>query len=144
VKGDCRSEFEDQPVICGVGSVSGVSSPSLARNTAMARGRTEIARYLSTEVKSVLRDYQGVREGATEQEIEERSTQISEMTLNGSRMVSYHLGEDGTYYALMALELEAFASAVERAESIDEPLKEALIKHAEKAFSSRDGETSRY
>jgi hypothetical protein len=45
-EGDCRAAFGGRPVVCGVGVVSGVGSPSLARNAAMGRGRTEIARYL--------------------------------------------------------------------------------------------------
>lgn len=144
VKQDCRDHFKDEPVICGVGSVSGVDSPSLARNTAMARGRTEISRYLSIEVKSIIRDYQATKGGKTEQEIEDESHQISEMTLSGSRMAAYFQGKDGTYYALMVLELDAFKDSVEASSTIDQALKEALINNANKAFSVRDSEVSRY
>lgn len=141
---DCRDHFKDEPVICGVGSVSGVDSPSLARNTAMARGRTEISRYLSTEVKSIITDYQAQKGGKTEQEIEDQSTQISEMTLSGSRMSSYFVGKDGTYYSLMVLELDAFKQSVEASSTIEQELKQALIDNANKAFSVRDSEISRY
>jgi hypothetical protein len=144
VLADCRDHFADQAVICGVGSVTGVSSASLARNTSMARGRTEISRYLSTEVKSVLRDYQGASEGKNEQEIEERSTQISEMTLSGSRMAGHFRAKDGTHYALMVLELDSFKQSIEASSSIDEELKRALMEHANTAFSVRDSEVSRY
>src|SRR5687768_13412117 len=60
VTGDCRKHFgtPPEPVICGVGTVSDIASPSLARNAAMGRGRTEIARYLEVRVKSILTDYQ--------------------------------------------------------------------------------------
>ncbi len=144
VLGDCRDQFKGDAVLCGVGSVSGVASPSLARNTAMARGRTEIARYLQIEVKSVLTDYQAAKGGAIEQEIEDESQQIAEMTLTGTRMVKYHLGKDGTYYALMTLELESYEKTIAGAQSIDEPLKIALVNKARKSFSSRDSEVSRY
>lgn len=144
VVGDCRDHFPGQSVICGVGSVSGVSSPSLTRSTAMARGRTEISRYLSTEVKSIITDYQAAHESKTEQEIEERSTQISEMTLSGSRLAGNFQAKDGTYYGLMVLELEAFKQSVEASSTIDEALKKALIDNATKAFSVRDSEVSRY
>lgn len=144
VKLDCRSHFENKPVLCGVGSVSGVASPSLARNTAMARGRTEISRYLSIDVKSVITDYQAVKGGKSEQEIEDQSQQISEMTLSGSRMASYFQGKDGTYYALMVLELDAFKQSIEASATIDQALKEALINNATKSFSVRDSEVSRY
>src|SRR5688572_25774883 len=103
VRGDCRSAFKEQAVLCGVGAVSDVSSPSLARNTAMARGRTEIARYLEIEVKSVLTDYQTAKGGVVEQEIADQSKQITEMTLSGTRMAQYWVAKDGSYYALMAL-----------------------------------------
>lgn len=141
---DCRDHFKDEPVICGVGSVSGVDSPSLARNTAMARGRTEISRYLTTQVRSIITDYQAQKGGKTEQEIEDQSTQISEMTLSGSRMASYFIGKDGTYYSLMVLELDAFKESVEASSTIDQELKQALIDNANKAFSVRDSEVSRY
>src|SRR5689334_17800746 len=60
VTGDCRKHFGQtaSEVICGVGAVSDVKSPTLARNAAMGRGRTEIARYLEVRVKAILTDYQ--------------------------------------------------------------------------------------
>ena len=144
VLGDCRNAFRGQAVLCGVGSVSGVSSPSLARNTAMARGRTEIARFLQIEVKSVLKDYQAAKGGVTEQQIEDESKQIAEMTLSGTRMHKYHVGPDGTYYALMVLELGSFEKTIGDAQNLEEPLKQALVANAKKSFSSRDSEVSRY
>lgn len=144
VRGDCRNAFAGQAVLCGVGAVSGVSSPSLARNTAMARGRTEIARYLEVEVQSVLTDYQGAKGGVVEQEIVDQSKQIADMTLSGTRMAQYWVGKDGTYYALMALDLESYSAALSGADSVEPPLKQALIDRAKKSFSSRDTEVSRY
>jgi hypothetical protein len=144
VLGDCRNSFKGQAVLCGVGAVSGVSSPSLARNTAMARGRTEIARYLQVDVKSVLTDYQAAKGGVVEQQIEDQSQQIADMTLSGTRMAKYWVGKDGTYYALMALELEAYSSALQSAQNIEPPLRDALVERARKSFSSRDTEVSRY
>lgn len=144
VKSDCRDHFPGQSVICGVGTVSGVSSPSLSRNTSMARGRTEISRYLSTQVRSVITDYQAVHDGKTEQEIEDQSTQISDMTLSGSRMAGHFQAKDGSYYALMVLELESFKQSIEAASTIEDELKQALIDNATKAFSVRDSEVSPY
>jgi hypothetical protein len=141
---DCRDHFKNEPVLCGVGSVSDVESPSLARNAAMARGRTEISRYLTVEVRSIITDYQAQKGGKTEQEIGDQSTQISDMTLSGSRMASYFIGKDGTYYSLMVLELDAFKESVEASSTLEQELKQALIDNANKAFSVRDSEVSRY
>jgi len=110
----------------------------------MARGRTEISRYLSTQVKSVITDYQAVRDGVNEQEIEEQSTQISDMTLSGSRMAGHFQAKDGSYYALIVLELESFKQSIEAASTIEDDLKQALIDNATKAFSVRDSEVSPY
>jgi hypothetical protein len=142
--GDCRKYFGEQPVICGVGSVSGVTSPTLARNAAMGRGRTEIARYLQVRVKSILTDFQKVNGGLNEQSIEENSKQITDLTLSGTRMTDYWIAPDGTYYALMSLGLEEFKSSVEQAPNIQEPLRQAVLQAAGKAFSVHDDETSRY
>lgn len=142
--GDCRKYFGEQAVICGVGTVSGVSSPSLARNAAMGRGRTEIARYLQVRVKSILTDYQAAKGGLTEQVIEDNSKQITDMTLSGTRMAEYWIAPDGTYYALMTLGLEEFKSSIQQAPNIQEPIRQAVLASAGKAFSVRDDETSRY
>jgi hypothetical protein len=144
VTADCRDHFQGEPVICGVGAVSGVDSPSLARNTAMARGRTEIARYLKTQVTSIITDYQAAKGGTTEQSIEDQSTQVAEMSLSGSRLASYFIGKDGTYYGLMVLEMKQFVTSVGQATTIDPGLREALVQNAQKTFSARDTETSPY
>lgn len=144
VTSDCRQQFGQQQVICGVGAVSGVTSPSLARNAAMGRGRTEIARLLQVRVKSILTDYQSVNGGVNGQVIEENSKQITDMSLSGTRMSQYWIGPDGTYYALMTLGIDDFKTSVAQATSVQEPLKQVVIQNATKAFSVHDDETSRY
>lgn len=144
VTGDCRKHFGTQQVICGVGSVSGVTSPALARNAAMGRGRTEIARYLQVRVKSILTDYQAVKGGANEQVIEENSKQITDMSLSGTRMAEYFIAPDGTYYALVTLGIDEFKSTIAQAPGIEEPIRQTLLENAGKAFSVHDDETSRY
>lgn len=144
VTGDCRKQFPGKPVVCGVGAVSGVSSPSLARNAAMGRGRTEIARFLQVEVTSVLRDYQATKNGKVEQNIEDQSQQITAMSLSGTKMSNYFIGTDGTYYALMVLGYEDFQTSIEGAQTLEEPMRSALLTGCKKAFSSRDDETRQY
>jgi hypothetical protein len=136
VTGDCRKHFGQsaEPVICGVGAVSDVKSPTLARNAAMGRGRTEIARYLEVRVKSILTDYQAQAGGVSEQVIEENSKQMAE----------YWVGSDGTYYALMTLGLTEFKTSVEGLQGISEPVRQVVLQNATKAFAIHDDETSQY
>jgi hypothetical protein len=146
VTSDCRKHFGNtaEPVICGVGAVSDVKSPTLARNAAMGRGRTEIARYLEVRVKSILTDYQAQAGGVSEQVIEENSKQITDVTLSGTRMAEYWVTPDGTYYALMTLGLTEFRTSVEGAQGISEPVRQVVLQNAAKAFAVHDDETSRY
>jgi hypothetical protein len=59
VLGPCEQAFgEERSVVCGVGSVQGVTNFSLARSAAQGRGRTEIARKLQLRIQAVLTDYQ--------------------------------------------------------------------------------------
>ena len=51
---------------------------------------------------------------------------------------------DGTYYALMTLGLEEFKNSVQQANGIEEPLRQAVLQAAGKAFSAHDDEMSRY
>lgn len=144
VTGDCRTYLGRQQVICGVGTVSGVSSPSLARNAAMGRGRTEIARLLQVRVKSILTDYQAANGKVNAQVIEENSKQITDMSLSGTRLATSWIGPDNTYYALVTLGLDDFKSHVQQLEGIEEPVRKAVIQNAQKAFAIHDDETSRY
>jgi hypothetical protein len=146
VTSDCRKTFGDtaEPVICGVGAVSDVKSPTLARNAAMGRGRTEIARYLEVRVKSILTDYQAQTGAVSEQVIEENTKQITDVTLSGTRMAENWVAPDGTYYALMTLGLADFRNSVESAQGISEPVRQVVLQNATKAFAIHDDETSRY
>jgi hypothetical protein len=58
VMGPCEKFFGERTVVCGVGSVQGMTNFSLARSAAQGRGRTEIAKKLEVRIRSVLTDYQ--------------------------------------------------------------------------------------
>jgi hypothetical protein len=142
--GDCRKNFEQPNVICGVGTVSGVASPSLSRNAAMGRGRTEIARLLQVRVKSILKDNQSVAGGLTTQTIEEDSKQITDLTLSGTRMAEYWVAPDGTYYALMTLGLDDFRASLSQSTVISEPIRQVVMQNAAKAFAAYDDQIVRH
>ena len=63
----CRAFWDDdEELICGIGSAGGSRNVSLMRTTAIGRGRTEIARTLSTQVKAMLKDYASTTTGGQE------------------------------------------------------------------------------
>jgi len=139
-------EDEDDKRICGVGSMGGTRNAGLARAGATARARTEIARTLQVQVESMLKDYQATTTGgqefgraaADDQHVTDVSRQITEMTLSGTEMVDSWISDSGTFYALVALDVERFKDAVGRMENLSEGVRRAVIERADEAFEDLD------
>lgn len=137
--------------ICGVGSAAGTRNPSMARTAAMGRGRTEIARTLQVQVKSMLKDYQSTTTGGEafgqaandEQHIEDVSKQITDTTLTGSELRKTWISNPGTYYVLMCVDLQKFKDALSNMTQLNEQVRAAVVERADKAFEALDKETSK-
>lgn len=137
--------------ICGVGSAAGTRNASLARTAAMGRGRTEIARTLQVQVKSMLKDYQSTTTGGEafgqaandEQHIEDVSKQITDTTLTGSELRKTWISNPGTLYVLMCIDLQKFKDALNNMSQLNEQVRAAVVERADKAFEALDKETSK-
>jgi hypothetical protein len=137
--------------ICGVGSAAGTRNASLARTAAMGRGRTEIARTLQVQVKSMLKDYQSTTTGGEafgqaandEQHIEDVSKQITDTTLTGSELRKTWISNPGTLYVLMGVDLVKFKDALNNMSQLNEQVRAAVVERADKAFEALDKETSK-
>ena len=149
VKG-CAAYFGDKTAICGVGSAAGSRNISMLRTAAQGRGRTEIARSLSLQVKSMLKDYQSTTTGGEyfgeqandEQHIEDVSKQVTNITLSGTRLEDTWVSNSGTLYALMVLNLEAFKDSIQKMGQLDERVRAAVVERADKGFAELDKETA--
>ena len=148
----CRAYWEDDKgFICGIGSAGASENVSLLRTTAIGRGRTEIARTLSTQVKAMLKDYASTTTGGQEfgraandeQHIEDVSKQITDMSLSGTEMVDSWVSQAGTYYALVALDVEKFSDAVSRMDQLSESVRRAVVERAEDSFAELSEEVER-
>ncbi|HNW83587.1 MAG TPA: LPP20 family lipoprotein [bacterium] len=137
--------------ICGVGSAAGTRNASLARTAAMGRGRTEIARTLQVQVKSMLKDYQSTTTGGEafgqaandEQHIEDVSKQITDTTLTGSELRKTWISNPGTLYVLMCIDLQKFKDALSNMTQLNEQVRAAVVERADKAFEALDKETAK-
>ena len=145
----CRAYWDDdEEMICGIGSAGGSRNVSLMRTTAIGRGRTEIARTLSTQVKAMLKDYASTTTGGQEfgraandeQHIVDVSKQITDMSLSGTEMADSWISKTGTYYALVALDVEKFSDAVSRMDQLSESVRRAVVDRAEDSFSELNEE----
>jgi hypothetical protein len=145
-----KNEAERAKYICGVGSVGGTRNVGLAREAAMGRARTEIARSLSVRVTSMLKDYQSTTTGgeefgtsaADEQHITDVSKQVTDMTLSGTEIVDSWVSGSGTYYALCRLNVDGFKDAVRRMTQLSESVRQAVVERADKAFEELDRATN--
>jgi hypothetical protein len=143
-------EAERAKYICGVGSVGGTRNVGLAREAAMGRARTEIARSLAVRVTSMLKDYQATTTGgvefgtsaADEQHITDVSKQITDMTLSGTEIVDSWTSDSGTYYALCRLNVDGFKDTVRRMTALSESVRQAVVDRADKAFEELDRATN--
>lgn len=137
--------------ICGVGSAGGSRNVSLMRSTAIARARTDMARQLEVGVKGIVRDYQATTTGgdnfgtavSDEQHVEDTSKQLTDTTLSGTEMVDSWIADDGTFWALVILDVEKFNDAVNKMTNLSEGLRKAVVERAEKAFANLDSEVDK-
>jgi hypothetical protein len=142
----CASYIKDSKIICGVGSIGGTRDPSLARTTAVGRARTEMARTLQTKVIAMLKDYQATTTGgeyfgksaSDEQHVVDVSKQITNTTLSGTEQNNSWISDNGTYYALVILNVEKFKDVVENMNSLPESVRKAVVERADKAFEKLD------
>jgi hypothetical protein len=127
----------------GVGVVTGISSPSLSRETAEQRARAEIARQLQTYVTDLYRDYQvatDIRAGQPaqeEQHIDATLKSLAEITVRGAKVVEFWRQPDtDTIYALAKLDVTGFKSAIVDMGGLDPGFRGYVREHAEQAFDS--------
>jgi hypothetical protein len=147
-QGACQLGLQNKKAICGTGSVSGMTNVALARSAAEGRARTELARSLQTRVKAMLKDYQAATQGgpgnqtASEQHIEDVSKQITDTTLSGTRLEDTWISNAGTFWALVVLDTDAFKDSMNNMKQLDDHIRAAIVKRADKAFSELDDATA--
>ena len=137
--------------ICGVGAAGSTRNAALARTGAIARGRTEIARSLGVRVEALMKDYQATTTGgegfgtsaADDQHLVDVGKQITDMSLAGTTLVDSWISSSGTFYALVALDVEGFKDAVSKMQNLSESVRSAVIQRADKAFEDLDREIDR-
>lgn len=146
--GNCQEGLKDKQLLCGAGSVQGMSNLGLARSAAEGRARTQLARTLQVRVRSMLKDYQAATQGgaandtASEQHIEDVSKQVTDLTLSGTRTEETFISKTGTFWALVVLDSNAFKSALND-RALDEATRQAILERADQSFAELQASTAR-
>ena len=132
------------PPACGVGIAKHRGSLGMAQQTAVARGRDMLARQLQTKVEGMIKDYQESGEARDKDFTEELTTRVSrqivDTTLVGTATKLAHLSTDGPqqYYALVCLQPEAFAGALDKMNDLSNRHRAALKARAKMEFKDLD------
>ena len=103
-----------EDVYYGVGTAK-KQNPSLAKKTATARARDEIAQAVQVEVNTMLKDFMqesGVGNNAQALEFTESvSKQVASVSLSGSIIEKTDIGRDGTIYVLVKYSVDGARQA---------------------------------
>jgi len=126
-------------VFYGVGLVAGMRNPALARETADARARTEVARILTSYISSLMRDYQASTsdlQRSEEQQLVEAATRaFTDVNLTGATIVNHWQDPStGTLYALARLDLAATSESLSGVNELSARMRDYIRTNAERAF----------
>ena len=130
-----------EDALYGVGQAK-KQNPSLARQAATARARTEISQAVNVKVSSMLKDFMqesGVGDNAQALEFTESVTkQVTDNVLKGSIVKETYVAKDGTIFVLVEYPLVSVRQAALGAAKQDEALYNEF--KANQAFDSLERE----
>lgn len=146
-KGRMGVDKSDQSkYLYGVGSMGGTRNIALARDGALGRARTDLARSLELKVKSMLKDYQSTTTGggefgtsaADEQKVDNAAKQMTDMTLSGTELADSWVSNNGNIWVLCRLDVESFKNSVNKMGQLSESVRKAVSERADKAWAELD------
>lgn len=135
----CRNHWPDErtrnDIVCGIGSAGPDKNRLAARETAIARARSEIARSLEVTIESLVRHEES---GSQTAGVELRSIvhQLSSASLAGCRTESVWRSRSGEVHALVSLRIGAVQRSLQGVESLSPAARDALALRATDAFSA--------
>ena len=134
----------------GVGVLTGVQNPGLARQAVDNRARAEIAKIFDLYIAAMMKDYQrsttagNFKASAEEQDIVSTQKTITEATLRGVELRDHWTNPtSGTIYALAVLDLNAISDSLKSAQGLNAGVRDYVRDNARKAFEDLDGELAK-
>jgi hypothetical protein len=138
----CRAHWEDEAVrravVCGVGSAPAHRDRVAARETAVARARSAIARSVEVTIESVVRLEDGGAAG-DEGRLASIVHQLSSASLPGCELVSVWQSRTGEIHALVSLPVARVQQSLRETDSLPRDAREAIARQAAEAFAASAG-----
>ena len=133
----CRAHWSDptraRHILCGVGSAPAHRDHFAARETAITRGRAEIARSLEVTIESLVRleDRAGTDCG-----VDAIVHQLSNTSMRGVQLEQIWRDESGQTYALVSLDVTRTEETVRDTSRLQPATRASLAAHAAAAFAA--------
>lgn len=143
----CGAFGGEKMPVCGVGIFSGTRNFALARDGAVARARTDLAKNIDITVKALYKDYAATTTGGSdfgnaandEQHVEQVSKQITNMRLAGTVVAMvWHSKSAQTWAALVKFDPGSLAEELGQITDLNEKVRQAVVKRAEQAHKELD------
>jgi len=138
---------ENGKVMYGVGLLTGVQNPGLARQAVDDRARGEIAKMFEVYIASMLKDYQrsttagDFKASAEEQDIVSAQKTITEVTVRGIEIRDHwNDPRNGTQYALAVLDVNGISKSLDDAKQLNNKIRDYVRANARRAFEDLDRE----
>ena len=151
MKGSGAFGGENKRVFYGVGSVTGIKNPSLARTTADNRARAEVSKIFETYSASLMKDYAAsttagdMSKSSEEQHVEQAIKTFSAATLSGVQIVDHWFHPtDGTVYALAQLDLAAFTDNLDKMKELNANVRDYVRQNAERVHMDLEKEEAKH
>jgi len=138
---------QGKKAICGVDGITGAANPMMARTGAETKARANLARRIRTVVKAGLSSYQATVKGNAsdrthEDSVEERSKEITEMTLVGVKVYDTYVSPDGGVWVMVFMDFDSFRQQVQSLDQYDEGMRKEIVGRAEELFRELDQATA--
>jgi hypothetical protein len=139
VTSGCRVHWQDRKteasVICGIGSAGPDRNPLAARETAVARARSAIARSIEVTIESVVRLESGDH-AANDGVLRSIVHQLTSTSLPACRVETVWLAGTGEVFALVSLRVSKLQQSLRRNPDLSPAAREDLAQRAASAFAA--------
>ena len=128
-------ENNEGRLIHGVGMAPAMGDTSLQKSTADNRARAEVARFLSTYIDAVSKDYTASSGGEADLNVEREIGSTTKLALSGARILGRWKDEEtNDVYAFAELDMDAVEATLKTATSLSDAFKAYYKENANTNF----------
>jgi hypothetical protein len=135
----CRAHWQNRKteanIVCGIGSASPDRNPLAARETAVARARSAIARSIEVTIESLVR-LESSDHAANDGVLRTIVHQLTSTSIPACRVESVWMAENGQVFALVSLRVAKLQQSLRRNPDLSPAAREDLAERAASAFAA--------